>query len=226
MKTPQYSKELLMPNRDLHNERRDYHASSLSKKDIQSSPFKQFSNWLDKASTTNSIKDPTAMTLATVDDSLQPQSRIVLLKEFSEQGLLFYTHYQSEKGNQLKNNPKASCCFFWADLDQQIRIEGSVEKISAELSDRYFHSRPKDSQLAAYISNQSQAVASRAELEQKMQHASEEFANKKVPRPEQWGGYRLIPHKFEFWQGRPNRLHDRFIYEKNSTDWTITRLAP
>lgn len=220
-----------MPNRDYHNERRDYQAKALHKADMLSSAFEQFSSWLDKAHQTTSIKDPTAMTLATVSANNQPHCRIVLLKEFTNEGLLFYTHYASNKGLEINDCPKASCCFFWEDLDQQIRIEGSIEKISSELSDKYFQSRPRDSQLVAYISNQSQTINSRAELENKMQVAKDEFKTQPIPRPKMWGGYRLVPTKFEFWQGRPNRLHDRFIYEKNinadkSKQWTISRLAP
>lgn len=215
-----------MPNRDLHQERRDYDANPLSRQDMHSSPFNQFTNWMDQAVNTSSIKDPTAMSLATVDANHAPHCRIVLLKEFGEQGLLFYTHYKSKKGKEITASPFASCCFFWADLDQQIRIEGRVEKISAALSDQYFHSRPKDSQLAAFISNQSQTVDSRKTLEDKMQAAATDYADKLVPRPTNWGGYRLVPTKFEFWQGRPNRLHDRFIYEKKGSSWLISRLAP
>jgi pyridoxamine-phosphate oxidase len=215
-----------MPNRDYHNQRRDYNIASLNKKNLPSSPFKQLVNWLEQVFTTASIQEPTAMTLATVGLDNQPHCRIVLLKKFNEQGLLFYTHYDSNKGRELETNPKASCGFFWSELDKQIRIEGRVEKISAESSDKYFNSRPKDSQLAAYISKQSQVVKNRADLENKMQAASKKFADINVPRPKQWGGYRLIPHKFEFWQGRPNRLHDRFVYEKQGSNWSITRLAP
>jgi len=215
-----------MPNRDYNNERRDYNTASLNKEDLLCSPFKQLVNWLEQAFTTTQIKDPTAMTLATVGEDNQPHCRVVLLKEFNEQGLLFYTHYDSDKGKELVANPKASCCFFWPELDKQIRIEGGVKKVSAEQSDKYFKSRPKDSQLAAHISNQSKIVNSREELENKMDKASKDFNDKDVPRPEQWGGYQLIPHKFEFWQGRPNRLHDRFSYEKKGAEWIITRLAP
>ena len=215
-----------MPNRDLHNERREYDSATLSKENMHASPFKQLANWLDQAFATNGIKDPTAMSLATVGENHQPHCRIVLLKEFSEQGLLFYTHYESDKGKELANYPHAACCFFWDKLDQQIRIEGSVEKISTSLSNQYFQSRPKDSQLAAYISKQSQSIDSRETLENNMQTATEKFAHKDVPRPTDWGGYRLIPNKFEFWQGRPNRLHDRFIYEKKENNWIMTRLAP
>jgi pyridoxamine-phosphate oxidase len=184
---------------------------------------------MDRAEQNKSIKDPTAMTLATVGTNGQPHARIVLLKDFSLQGLVFYTHYQSQKGQDLANQPKASVSFFWPELDQQIHIEGVVEKVEREQSKAYFNSRPIDSQLAASISNQSHEIASRAELESLMVKATLEHKNNQeqtIPLPEHWGGYRLVPNKFEFWQGRPNRLHDRLVYTSKDSIWQIKRLAP
>lgn len=218
-----------MPNRDYHNQRRDYNAQPLSKSALNRCPFSEFSLWMDRAEQNKSIKDPTAMTLATVGTNGQPHARIVLLKDFSLQGLVFYTHYQSQKGQDLANQPKASVSFFWPELDQQIHIEGVVEKVEREQSKAYFNSRPIDSQLAASISNQSHEIASRAELESLMAKAALEHKNNQeqtIPLPEHWGGYRLVPNKFEFWQGRPNRLHDRLVYTSKDSIWQIKRLAP
>ncbi len=216
-----------MPNRDYHQERRDYQAPSLRRVDLASSPFQQFSNWIDSAHQCKALKDPTAMALATVNRSGQPHCRIVLLKAFSEQGLLFYTHYDSQKGLDLLQQPKASVNFFWPELDQQIRINGRIERLTHEESKTYFQSRPIDSQLSASISHQSQPVESRAALEAQMAKAAEKMTGKTIELPENWGGYRLIPQEFEFWQGRPNRLHDRFRYRlQPSQDWLIERLAP
>ena len=217
-----------MPNRDYHSERREYEFATLNHDQLHLDPFVQFSKWMD-AAYQQGVKDPTAMSLSTSGEDGQPHSRIVLLKEFSSDGLVFYTHYNSDKGHELAINNKAALLFFWPDLDRQIRIEGTIEKISEQASDSYFHSRPRDSQLAAYSSQQSQAVPGRKTLEQNLELASSELKDQTVPRPQHWGGYRLIAHLFEFWQGRPNRLHDRFRYfkqDKNDQAWEISRLSP
>ena len=200
-----------MPNRDYQAERREYQFAGLRRKDLNTDPYQQFQSWMDEAFKADII-DPTAMTLATANKAGLPHARIVLLKAFDADGFVFYTHYQSEKGQDLAENPFASLLFFWPQMDRQIRIEGWVEKISPEQSDRYFHSRPRGSQLSAYISHQGEAIESRAELEQRLQVAAEQFEGKTIPRPSHWGGYRLHATWFEFWQGRPNRLHDRFCY--------------
>ena len=221
-----------MPNRDYQQQRREYRSPSLRKKALNQNPYQQFQQWMDDACATD-ILDPTAMTLATVNAAGQPHARIVLLKAFDEQGFVFYTHYQSEKGQDLAQNPLACLLFFWPQLDRQIRIEGKVRQIEPEASDRYFHSRPKDSQLAAYISQQSQPVSSRSTLEQRFQQAKQQFQSSPIPRPEHWGGYRLKATAFEFWQGQPNRLHDRFRYQietnaenHQAQNWQIERLSP
>ncbi|MDG6774801.1 pyridoxamine 5'-phosphate oxidase [Thiomicrorhabdus sp. ZW0627] len=218
-----------MPNRDYHQERRDYQFAQLNRDSLKSDPFEQFSHWME-AAIEQKICDPTAMSVSSVDAEGQPHSRIVLLKAFDRNGFVFYTHYDSAKGHQFDDNDKVALLFFWPDMDRQIRIEGRIEKISAEQSEAYFQSRPRDSQLAAFISKQSQVVPDRTTLENNMMKASEQYDQQTIPHPEHWGGYRILAHNFEFWQGRPNRLHDRFRYQKvqNETEqaWSIDRLAP
>jgi len=218
-----------MPNRDYHQERREYDFTELSRNQLSSDPFIQFSSWMDEA-VANKIIDPTAMSVSTVDSSGQPHSRVVLLKESDEQGFVFYTHYDSDKGQQIEQNAKAALLFFWPQMDRQVRIEGALEKIAVEQSENYFHSRPRDSQLAAASSIQSSVVSGRKILEQNYAIQEGLYEQIDVKRPEHWGGYRLIPNRFEFWQGRPNRLHDRFIFTKctasDNQDWSIDRLAP
>ncbi len=236
-----------MPNRDYQAERREYQFSGLRRKDLSADPYQQFQRWMDDAFAADTL-DPTAMTLATANKAGQPHARVVLLKAFDQNGFVFYTHYNSEKGQDIEENPLASLLFFWPQLDRQIRIEGWVEKIEPEQSDHYFHSRPRESQISAYISHQGAPVKSRSELEQRLNNAAEKFEGQTIPRPQHWGGYRLHATWFEFWQGRPNRLHDRFCYSpissKNSTknenpcqnpqscigfkpkNWQIQRLSP
>lgn len=218
-----------MPNRDYHQERREYDYTELSRDGLSSDPFKQFSYWMDQA-IGNQIMDPTAMSVSTVDGAGQPHSRVVLLKESDDKGLVFYTHYDSDKGQQIAQNAKAALLFFWPQMDRQIRIEGILEKVSVEQSENYFHSRPRDSQLAAASSQQSAVVPGRKTLEQNYAIQEQLFEHIEVNRPEHWGGYRLVPNRFEFWQGRPNRLHDRFVFIKQPSDchqaWSIDRLSP
>ncbi|VAW46877.1 Pyridoxamine 5'-phosphate oxidase [hydrothermal vent metagenome] len=216
-----------MPNRDYQNERRDYSAPGLSKTQLNAVPFIQFSQWMKEA-LASPITDATAMSLATVDCSGQPHNRIVLLKETTANGFIFYTHYDSAKGDEIQHNPKAALLFFWPELDRQIRIEGELIKVSKATSQAYFESRPRDSQLAALSSVQSKEVSSRKTLESTFAQNAEKYQDQPIPHPEYWGGYCLRPNKFEFWQGRPNRLHDRFIYtpNENATQWSIQRLSP
>lgn len=216
-----------MPNRDYQNQRRDYSAPGLSKTQLNPSPFMQFTQWMEEA-IASPIQDATAMSLATVDASGQPHNRIVLLKETTPNGFVFYTHYDSAKGHEVEQNQKAALLFFWPELDRQIRMEGTLTKVSQDTSKAYFESRPRDSQLAALSSNQSHEVASRAALENTFEQNTQKYTGQTIPHPKHWGGYCLQPHKFEFWQGRPNRLHDRFIYtpNENATQWTIQRLSP
>jgi len=219
-----------MPNRDYQNERREYEFAQLNRESIHLNPFLQFAEWMDHAHQSQ-LSDPTAMTLATVSDSGRPKSRIVLLKSFDEQGFVFYTHYGSEKGKNIAHNPQASVLFFWPELDRQIRIEGVIEKTSNTVSDAYFQSRPFDSQLAAATSEQSEIVPGRKTLEMNIEIArqAQNESGGSVERPQHWGGYVLKADYFEFWQGRANRLHDRFVYSDQNTNtqsWSIERLAP
>ena len=223
-----------MPNRDYHQERRDYQFSELNRSALNRNPFAQFSAWMDEA-VTQKIMDPTAMSVSTVDAKGQPHSRVVLLKAFETDGFVFYTHYDSAKGEEIEANNKVSLLFFWPEMDRQVRIEGTITKISTEQSERYFQSRPRDSQLSAYISQQSQPVDNRGVLEGNLANASDNFAGDDIPHPPHWGGYKVTPHSFEFWQGRPSRLHDRFKFTKTNNvhtpqegikAWSIDRLAP
>lgn len=215
-----------MPNRDYRQERRSYEFAELKRSQLNDNPFEQFSQWMD-AALQHIPNDPTAMHLSTVDASGQPHSRVVLLKQFDSKGLVFYTHYDSDKGSEMAANTRVAALFFWPEMERQIRVEGAVEKIPAAESAAYFHSRPRDSQLAAFISKQSSPVSSRDELELRLQAAQTAYADQEVPHPPHWGGYRIVPQRFEFWQGRPSRLHDRFRYDRlNEHNWSITRLAP
>lgn len=218
-----------MPNRDYHDHRKNYQLGVLGDEFLNADPYELFQQWMDEAFA-HQVLEPTAMTLSTVDSQQQPHSRIVLLKAFDKhQGFVFYTHYESAKGRELITSKRAALNFFWPQLERQIRLEGVVEKISAQASDQYFKSRPLDSQISAYISRQSQEVASRAELEQRIAEAQQAFSDKPVPRPHNWGGYSFTPKRFEFWQGRPNRLHDRIQFQPHFTDpqsWSSSRLSP
>jgi pyridoxamine 5'-phosphate oxidase len=206
--------------------RKEYMLAGLSESDIDRDPFKQFSLWLDQAISAQLI-EPTAMTLATVGADARPSARMVLLKGVDASGFQFYTNYESRKGQELTAHPYAALVFYWGGLERQVRVEGQVRRLSAEASDTYFHSRPVGSQLGAVVSQQSQVIASREVLEQEMQHLSERYQDQTIPRPAHWGGYCVVPTRIEFWQGRPNRLHDRLRYSKLADDsWQIERLSP
>ena len=206
-------------------ERREYDSKSLSRAQLNTNPFKQMDNWLKQAIDAE-LKDATAMTLATTGNDSMPDARIVLLKQFDENGFCWYTEYSSAKGQQLNENARACLLFYWREFDRQVRIQGTVKKLSITEAEEYFHSRPLDSQFSAAASEQSQPIDSRAALEEKVKALQNINANS-VERPENWGGYRLIPASFEFWQGRENRLHDRFSFVKgDASDWIITRLQP
>lgn len=188
------------------------------------SPFEQFEKWFSLAVAAN-IPDVNAMNLATCDKSGRPSSRIVLLRDASENGFTFFTNYNSRKGSQLLQNPYAAINFFWPQLEKQIRVEGKVSKVSEKISDDYFASRPVDSQIGAWASNQSHSIASRNELEENFKSLKEKFATT-VPRPPHWGGFVLHPYYFEFWQGRQSRMHDRVAYELKENCWNKLTLAP
>jgi pyridoxamine 5'-phosphate oxidase len=206
--------------------RQEYTFQGLSETDVHPNPFEQFKTWFDQAVAAQ-LPEPNAMTIATVTADGKPSARIVLLKDYDERGFVFYTNYKSHKGQQLVENPWGAIAFWWAELERQVRIEGRVEKVSPAESDAYFHSRPKGSQLGAWASNQSQVIESREVLEQQLQKLKEEYDNKQVPRPPNWGGFRVIPSEIEFWQGRPSRLHDRLLYQRGEDgSWKIQRLSP
>ncbi len=197
----------------------------LTEENISKNPFEQFSQWYEEALNLNFLH-PDAMTIATSSKECKPSSRIVLLKSFDENGFVFFTNYGSRKGKQLIENPFASLLFYWDKMDKQVRIEGSIEKVSLKESEEYFHSRPRGSQIGALASEQSKVIESRDVLEEKFEELSKKYKGKEIPLPDNWGGFRLIPDYFEFWQSRDNRLHERICYVKEKDFWKIERLAP
>ena len=211
----------------LQDLRENYDLSTLMKKDLKDNPIDQFNVWM-KYAIEQEITEPNAMTLATVDANGRPSARIVLLKEVTEKGFIFYTNYGSHKAKQMQQNPNVALVFNWLDLHKQIRIEGKVVKISPEKSADYFKSRPKDSQIGAWTSPQSTVISSRTELEDKKRELEEQYSDtEQLPLPSNWGGYLVEPVLIEFWQGRPSRLHDRFRFKlQEDGNWEIDRLAP
>ncbi len=203
----------------------EYKFAELSENSIEKNPLKQFEHWLNDALTAK-VNEPTAMSVATFGTDGFPGSRIVLLKDFGENGLTFFTNYTSNKGKSIAKNPAVGLHFFWPELERQIRISGFAEKTSDEISDRYFYSRPVLSQIAAVVSNQSSKIASREFLQNRFETVKNETAGEIIKRPENWGGFLVTPVKFEFWQGRENRLNDRILYENENGNWVISRLAP
>ncbi|MBX2835825.1 MAG: pyridoxamine 5'-phosphate oxidase [Gammaproteobacteria bacterium] len=211
---------------DLIEERRDYTANTLSRKDLLENPIEQFTHWLSDARQ-QKILDATAMVLATSDSTGQPHSRIVLLKHFDDKGFVWYTYQESNKGRELEQNNRASLLFYWRELERQVRIEGIVTRQDPGLADEYFYSRPEGSRFSAAASIQSDKVTSRSVLEEKVSRLHSDYPDGNVPRPSVWGGYLLSPHRFEFWQGRSDRLHDRFVYEQTEDSrWQTHRLSP
>jgi pyridoxamine 5'-phosphate oxidase len=210
----------------LESLRSNYALSGLNETDLLETPFQQFQLWLEQAIAAE-LPEPNAMTLATLSEQGKPIARMVLLKGLDEKGFVFYTNYDSAKGKQLTETDSAALVFWWAGLERQVRVEGTVEKVSSEESDAYFQSRPKASQLGAWASPQSQVIENRDILEKRLAQLEEKYATEKVPRPTHWGGFRVIPTAIEFWQGRPSRLHDRIRYELDEKgDWFYQRLAP
>ena len=206
--------------------RREYNSDGLRESDAAENPFDQFELWFQKAVDAK-IDLPDAMTLATASKDGIPSARIILLRGFDERGLVFFTDYQSQKGQELEENPRAALVFYWRELDRQIRVSGSVNTVSRRESEKYFRSRPVGSQLAALASNQGEIIPNRQKLEGKYKQLMETFRHKQIPLPPFWGGFRLSPDWFEFWQGRPNRLHDRLRYTQCSDEgWKIERLSP
>ncbi|GAB3997343.1 pyridoxamine 5'-phosphate oxidase [Spirosoma daeguense] len=207
---------------DLRNE---YTQSGLDIADVLSNPIAQFQNWFDAALQAK-VPEPNAMHISTVTAEGRPDGRIVLLKGVSEAGFVFFTNYESRKGHELTDHPFASLTFFYPELERQIRIEGRVEKVSADESDDYFNSRPRGSQIGAWVSHQSSVIQNRAVLEDRQRELEAQFSDEPVPRPAYWGGFRIVPDVLEFWQGRPSRLHDRIRYRKEAHNWIIERLSP
>jgi pyridoxamine 5'-phosphate oxidase len=200
-------------------------ASGLRRVDLDPDPFKQFDAWYQQAMSADLIL-PDAMIVATATREGRPSARFVLLKEFDERGFVFYTNYESRKAREMDENPYVSLVFYWAELDRQVRITGRVSKVPREVSERYFQTRPLESQLGAWASRQSRAIKNRDVLEDALNTLIARYRGKHVPLPPFWGGYRVSPDSFEFWQSRPGRLHDRFLYEKRGDDWLIERLSP
>lgn len=209
---------------ELADLRRDFSSTGLDEASVNRDPFDQFAEWMDAALDADII-DPNAMTVSTVGEDGRPSARVVLLKSFDSESFAFYTNYESKKGTDLIQNPFTVFHFFWPQLDRQIAIYGRVEKTSREESKKYFNSRPVDSRLGAWTSNQSREIGSRDVLEWRFDEFREKFGEN-VPLPPFWGGFRLTPDKFEFWQGRQNRLHDRLVYERSGETWRIYRLSP
>jgi len=205
--------------------RKEYARESLDEKLVDKSPFNQFRSWFDEAIKAE-VNEPNAMVLATSDKQGMITQRTVLLKAFDEKGFVFFTNYNSRKAQQIHQNPKVSILFPWYILERQVAITGIAEKVPAGVSLKYFASRPFASQLGAWVSHQSQVITTRSILEMKLQEMKEKFKQGKVPLPDFWGGYRIIPDSIEFWQGRPSRLHDRILYTRKEEDWTIERLSP
>lgn len=202
-----------------------YQFSPLNEEDVDPNPFRQFEKWFKDAEALVPIL-PNAVMLATATKEGVPSARMVLLKDFDEQGFVFYTNYQSQKGRDLDENPIATLSFYWAEPGRQVRITGTAERTSRSESEAYFHTRPIDSQLGAWASNQSEVISGRDVLERRMEELLKQFEGKRIPLPPHWGGYRLAPFIFEFWQNRESRLHDRIRYTQSEGGWLIERLAP
>lgn len=206
--------------------RKDYRLQTLDESEVTNNPITQFDKWWNQA-TASEIIEVNAMTLATVSPEGRPEARIVLLKGFDENGFVFFTNYESAKGKDMATNPYAALVFFWKELERQVRIDGTIEKVTAEESDIYFNSRPIGSRIGAWTSPQSQVLKNRAEIEESLKLNQEKFAGNNVPRPPFWGGYRVVATSIEFWQGRSSRLHDRLRYRQTeSNNWLLERLAP
>ena len=216
-----------MNKEDLGQLRKSYDKSSLDLSDVGDDPIGFFKKWFDEASNHSEIEEANAMSLATLGIDDFPKSRVVLLKALTDKGFVFYTNYQSEKGLAIAHHPKVGLSFFWPPLERQVIIKGLIQKTPSDLSDEYFNSRPKGSQLGAIVSDQSNIISDRTILEAKLNALEIQYKNEEIPRPDNWGGYLVIPKSIEFWQGRPNRLHDRIRCNLRQTGfWDLERLAP
>ena len=213
--------------KDLSNYRKSYEKSALEESNISDNPMEVFQKWFQEVEASNSVEEPNAMTISTIGLDGYPKNRVVLLKKVSAEGFIFYTNYKSEKGKSIEQNPNICLSFFWPNMERQIIIKGRAEKIADNLSDAYFDSRPDGSKLGAMASAQSTVIASREVLEENLNQLKETYKGKQIKRPKHWGGYIVKPISLEFWQGRPNRLHDRIRFElQQGSNWTIERLAP
>ena len=215
----------MLSSDDLARVRKEYSRHSLDELDVDLNPFAQFHLWFQEAMKAE-LPEPNAMVLATATLEGKPSARVVLLKGFDDRGLVFFTNYEGRKSVELAENPQAALLFFWVGLERQVRIEGTVERTSKHESEEYFRARPLESRLSAWASRQSSVIPSRSFLEQKMSDLKSHFGNQEIPLPPFWGGFRLQPHAFEFWQGRENRLHDRVLYSLQEGVWRIERLSP
>ena len=209
----------------LRDRRVQYETAGLDLADLAATPIQQWHHWYDDAVEAG-VAEPNAMTVSSIDAEGQPDARVVLAREVNDEGIVFYTNYESAKGIQLAGAPFASAVFAWLDLHRQVRVRGEIEVVSSEESDAYFASRPRESQIGAWASAQSQVITGREELEAAVAEMTQRFMGGDVPRPPHWGGLRIVPSTVEFWQGRPSRLHDRFRYAWAGTQWSISRLAP
>jgi len=213
--------------KDLGNYRKSYEKSSLTEEVISDNPMELFQKWFYEVEASEGVDEPNAMTVSTIGLDGFPKNRVVLLKKYTYEGFIFYTNYESEKGRAITQNPNVCISFFWPNMERQIIIKGRAEKIAENLSDGYFESRPEGSKLGAIVSKQSEVVPSREYLEKKLKALEKEYDNKEIERPKYWGGYIVKPISMEFWQGRPNRLHDRIRYSLQANlDWKMERLAP
>jgi pyridoxamine 5'-phosphate oxidase len=210
--------------KDLRDYRETYDLHELIESQVHPNPFFQFNFWFDEYQAACK-SEVNIMTLVTMS-SIGPTARVVLLKQLEDEGFVFYTNYESNKAKELEHDPRAGLNFFWPELQRQVRVQGMIEKVSERDSDVYFASRPRESQIGAWVSPQSQVIENRSVLENRLQELNEEFKDKEVPRPDHWGGFRLKPQTFEFWQGRPSRLHDRIEYFIEEDNWKLRRLAP
>jgi len=210
---------------NLHKMRQEYKGGSLNEKQMSADPIQEFGIWLDEAIAANII-EPNAMTVASATVDGRPSARVILLKEVNDEGFVFFTNYMSRKGKELNDNPFAALVFDWHDIERQVRVEGNVEKLSEKDSDEYFYLRPESAKVGAWASPQSKIVKDRDELEKLEEEIEIQFEDIPVHRPNHWGGYIVKPYTVEFWQGRPNRMHDRIVYYKTEEGWTMHRLAP
>jgi pyridoxamine 5'-phosphate oxidase len=215
----------MLIRKPIQNLRREYKLNKLSEETVHKNAFIQFEKWFTDVLKVG-ITEPNAMTLATANEKAKPSARVVLLKGISSKGFIFFTNYHSRKGKNISENSFASLLFFWAELERQVRVEGKIKKLSKTESQKYFDTRPYESRIAAWASDQSKIIHGREYLESRYKKFEKEFFGKKIPLPPNWGGFILVPNYFEFWQGRENRLHDRICYKKFNKKWKIFRLAP